>query len=79
MIIEPPDAAEETVASIDLEDSLDSERDKIVRWRLEQLLAAGYDGGSALILAMDSSIDLHLAVSLLASGCPTETALRILF
>lgn len=79
MIIEPPDAAEETLAPIDIEDSVDSERDKIVRWRLEQLLSAGYDGGAALIVAMDSSIDLHSAVSLLRRGCPMETALRILF
>jgi hypothetical protein len=57
----------------------DLERDKVVRWRLEQLAAAGYDSRSALILAMDSSVDLHQAVALLRSGCPLDTALRILF
>jgi hypothetical protein len=57
----------------------DLERDKVVRWRLEQLVSAGYEGRSALILAMDPAVDLHRAISLLRSGCPHETALRILF
>jgi hypothetical protein len=55
------------------------ERDDVVSWRIERLLAAGYDGESALVLALDRDVDLHAAVSLLERGCPVDTALQILF
>jgi len=51
----------------------------VTRWRIEQLLAAGYDGDAALVLALDPEVDLRTAVSLLERGCPIDTALRILF
>ena len=51
---------------------------RVLGWRLEQLCAAGYEGETALELALDTSIDLHRAVSLLRRGCPAETARRIL-
>ena len=50
----------------------------LLDWRLEQLCAAGYDGGTALALALDPQVDLHLVVSLLNRGCSFETAWRIL-
>lgn len=55
------------------------EQDTVIRWRVERLLEAGYDGESALVIAFDRDVDLHRAVSLLERGCPVETALRILF
>jgi hypothetical protein len=55
-----------------------SELDAIVRWRVEQLLDAGYDGETALVLGLDPAIDLHDAVALVLAGCSPETALRIL-
>ena len=55
------------------------EWDGIVGWRIERLLAAGYDDEAALVLALDRDVDLHEAVSLLERGCPVETALQILF
>ena len=55
------------------------EWDDIVSWRIERLLAAGFDGESALVLALDRDVDLHQAVSLLERGCSVETALQILF
>jgi hypothetical protein len=58
---------------------LREERDDVVRWRIERLLAAGYDGESSLVLALDRDVDLHAAVSLLERGCPVDTALQILF
>jgi hypothetical protein len=51
----------------------------VTSWRLEQLVAAGYDSEAALVLALDRDVDLHLAVSLLQRGCPPDTALQILF
>jgi hypothetical protein len=55
-----------------------SELDEIVRWRVEQLLDAGYDGETALLIGLDPAIDLHDAVALVLAGCAPETALRIL-
>ena len=39
---------------------------------------AGYDIGSALVLASHVEIDLHNASALTRRGCPPDTALRIL-
>jgi hypothetical protein len=58
---------------------VESERDRVMRWRVEQLLDAGYDGESALVIGLDPSIDLHTALGLIRRGCPVETALKILF
>jgi hypothetical protein len=55
------------------------ERDAVTAWRVERLVAAGYDGEAALVLALDRDVDLHFAVSLLERGCPPDTALQILF
>ena len=54
-------------------------RDEVVSWRVKRLVAAGYDGEAALVLALDRDVDLHFAVSLLERGCPPDTALQILF
>ena len=51
----------------------------VTRWRIEQLLAAGYHDDAAIVLALDPEVDLRSAVSLLERGCPVDTALRILF
>jgi hypothetical protein len=58
---------------------LERERDEVTSWRVERLVAAGYDGEAALVLALDRDVDLHEAVSLLERGCPADTALQILF
>lgn len=69
-----------TMAAIETEATApETERDRVVRWRVGQLLDAGYDGESALVIGLDPSIDLHAAVSLLRRGCPVDTALQILF
>ena len=55
-----------------------TEDERVAGWRLEQLLRAGYGDTDALLLAALPGVDLHLAVELLARGCPADTALRIL-
>jgi hypothetical protein len=65
-----------SAAELDLHVETESER--IERWRAEELERAGYDTGAAAELAIRHDVDLHLAVELLTRGCPTETALRIL-
>ena len=47
-------------------------------WRIEQLIAVGFDSDAALVLALDRSVDLHEATELVRRGCPPPTAFRIL-
>jgi hypothetical protein len=49
----------------------------ILSWRLDELRAAGYDDGDALLLAA-TDVDLHLALRLPRRGCPHKLALEIL-
>jgi len=53
------------------------EAEAVLRWRFEGLVQAGYDAGSALILASHVEVDLHEATLLLARGCSPELALQI--
>ena len=56
----------------------ETEVEMILRWRFDELVRAGYDIGSALLLASHVEIDLHDASALTRRGCPAETAVRIL-
>ena len=60
-----------------LEEIESPEVDAVFRWRFEELMRAGYDAGSALILAGHAEVDLHVACRLVERGCPPETAHRI--
>ncbi|HEX4519402.1 MAG TPA: hypothetical protein VH063_07455 [Gaiellaceae bacterium] len=55
-----------------------TETEKVERWRAEALEKVGYDIVSAYELAARSDVDLHRAIQLVESGCPPELALRIL-
>ena len=52
--------------------------DPVRRWRLDELIRAGYPPTDALLLSGRREVDLHLAARLLRRGCPAATALRIL-
>lgn len=47
-------------------------------WRAEQLEMAGFAAQAAAELAMRHDVDLHVAVGLVARGCPADLALKIL-
>jgi hypothetical protein len=64
-------------APFDQLEHLPAEADAVVRWRFETLLHAGYDAGSALILAGHLEVDLHEAIRLVERGCPPPLALQI--
>ena len=64
------------MAGLEVGDETDVER--IMRWRLEELKQAGFEGSAALAIAADTEIDLHLAIKLLRRGCPPALAARIL-
>jgi hypothetical protein len=56
----------------------ETEAEAILRWRFDELVRAGFDIGSALLLASHVEVDLHGATDLVRRGCPSDTALRIL-
>jgi hypothetical protein len=66
------------MSAAELEIPVETESERIARWRAEELERAGYDADAAAQLASRPYVDLHLAVDLLERGCPAETALRIL-
>jgi hypothetical protein len=53
------------------------ENEVVLRWRFEELMRAGFDAGSALILAGHAEVDLHAARRLVERGCAPDLALRI--
>ena len=56
----------------------DSELGRVIEWRAKELRRAGYEAEVAREIAKKLEIDLHRAIDLLKSGCPQETAARIL-
>lgn len=58
--------------------SVETEQERVFRWRLQRLADAGYDYRLAFKLALRPYVDLHQAVGLVTSGCSTQTAARIL-
>lgn len=61
-----------------LEENAPDPAARVLGWRIEQLIAVGFDSDAALVLALDRSVDLHEATELVRRGCPPLTAFRIL-
>jgi hypothetical protein len=55
-----------------------TEEERVMHWRVEELERAGYEAEDVLAIALDPTVDLHLAIDLIHRGCPHELALRIL-
>jgi hypothetical protein len=55
-----------------------SERERIERWRADELERAGFEAAAASLLASRADVDLHYAIDLLRHGCAPELALEIL-
>jgi hypothetical protein len=54
------------------------ENAEVVWWRWSRLVAAGFEPMPAYGLAVDSRIDVHALLDLVARGCPPDVAARIL-
>lgn len=52
--------------------------EEVVRWRRQQLVAAGFDVALAAAVAADPRWDLHVLLELADRGCPPRLAARIL-
>jgi hypothetical protein len=61
-----------------VEEIVETELERVERWRAEELMRAGYDPGAAHDLAARPDVDLHTARELLERGCPPELAAQIL-
>jgi len=61
-----------------VDEAVETEVERVERWRADALVRAGYDASDALELAARPDIDLHEAIDLLESGCPVAVAVRIL-
>jgi hypothetical protein len=55
-----------------------TEAERILCWRLTELLRLGFSSDSALVLASHVEVELECARDLVRRGCPLETAFRIL-
>src|SRR6266566_2456244 len=61
-----------------VEEVVESEIERVERWRVEELMRAGFDPLAAGQIALRSDVDLHQAIGLIAHGCPVDLAVRIL-
>ena len=69
------------MASVEVETAtseVETEEERVLRWRIDVLSQAGYDERLALKLALRRDVDLHRATDLLRRGCEPELAARIL-
>ena len=61
-----------------VDEVVETEVERVERWRAEALVRAGYAAPDALELAARPDVDLHDAIDLLERGCPVDVAVRIL-
>lgn len=57
---------------------LETETERVERWRTSELMRVGFPGDDAVALAARLDIDLHEAIELVQRGCPPQLAIRIL-
>ena len=57
---------------------IETELDRVERWRTAELMRVGFAGDDAVALAARLDVDLHEAIELVQRGCPPELAVRIL-
>ena len=56
----------------------ETERERVIRWRVEQLAKVGYSWPAAMVIAANTQVDLHTAVDMVRRGCNPDVAMRIL-
>jgi hypothetical protein len=61
-----------------VEEIVETELERVERWRADELMRAGFNPSSAFELAARLDIDLHTATQLVDRGCSPELALQIL-
>ncbi len=66
------------MSTTEVHEHVETENERVSRWRAEELERAGYDLSAAAVLAASSAVDLHRAIALLERGCPQDVAMQIL-
>ncbi len=66
------------MSATEVQEQIETEAERVSRWRAEELERAGYELSAAAVLAASSGVDLHFAVELLDRGCPQDVAMQIL-
>jgi hypothetical protein len=61
-----------------VQEIVETELERVERWRTDELLRAGFDPASASELATRLDVDLHAATELVDRGCSPQLALKIL-
>jgi hypothetical protein len=61
-----------------VQEVVETEQERVERWRTDELMRAGFDPAAAVALACRFDIDLHRATELVDHGCAPELALQIL-
>ena len=61
-----------------VEDIVETELERVERWRADELIRGGYDPAAAAQLAARLDVDIRQAISMLENGCPPQLALQIL-
>lgn len=59
-------------------DTVETETERVERWRTAELMRVGFPGDDAVALAVRTDVDLHEAIELIQRGCPPNLAVRIL-
>jgi hypothetical protein len=59
-------------------DIVETELERVERWRTAELMRVGFPGDDAVRLAARLDVDLHEAIELVQRGCSPELAVRIL-
>jgi hypothetical protein len=66
------------MAAADLILTRETEAERVLDWRLNELIRVGYDRATAWEIAARPQVDLHLAIELARGGCAPDLAIRIL-
>lgn len=61
-----------------VDDIVETEAERVERWRADELIRAGFDPDSAQKLAASPHVDIHRAAEMLERGCSPELAAQIL-
>jgi hypothetical protein len=61
-----------------VDEIVETEIERVERWRSDELIRAGYDPDSAAQLASHHDVDIRRAQLMIQQGCPPHLALEIL-
>jgi hypothetical protein len=61
-----------------VETYIETETERVERWRMDELLRVGFDVEFAALIAAEPGVDLHAAIDMIERGCPPDLAARIL-